>query len=77
MNNLIEERRIRIAVVGCGRISKNHFESIEKHAGEQALMLINLSPEYLNSAVMPDPDPASMHPRQKRIVMPGSMPQVK
>ncbi len=28
----ITGRKIRIAVVGCGRISKNHFGSIEQHA---------------------------------------------
>lgn len=28
----ITNRKIRIAIVGCGRISKNHFGSIEKHA---------------------------------------------
>ncbi len=27
----IKNRKIRIAIVGCGRISKNHFGSIEKH----------------------------------------------
>jgi len=27
----IQNRKIRIAVVGCGRISKNHFLAIEKH----------------------------------------------
>jgi UDP-N-acetyl-2-amino-2-deoxyglucuronate dehydrogenase len=27
-----ENRKIRLAIVGCGRISKNHFGSIEKHA---------------------------------------------
>ena len=27
----IKQRKIRIAIVGCGRISKNHFKSIEKH----------------------------------------------
>ncbi len=27
----IKNRKIRIAIVGCGRISKNHFQSIEKH----------------------------------------------
>lgn len=30
----IERRRIRIAVVGCGRISKSHFAAIEKHRDE-------------------------------------------
>ena len=28
----VTDRKIRIAIVGCGRISKNHFGSIEKHA---------------------------------------------
>ena len=27
---VINDRKIRLAIVGCGRISKNHFESIEK-----------------------------------------------
>ncbi|NTU49946.1 MAG: Gfo/Idh/MocA family oxidoreductase [Desulfobulbaceae bacterium] len=30
--NPITGRKIRMAVVGCGRISKNHFGSIEKHS---------------------------------------------
>ena len=29
---VMTDRKIRIAVVGCGRISKNHFGSIEQHA---------------------------------------------
>jgi UDP-N-acetyl-2-amino-2-deoxyglucuronate dehydrogenase len=37
---LITGRRIRIAVVGCGRISKNHFGSIEKHADNIELAAI-------------------------------------
>ena len=28
----IVDRRIRVAVVGCGRIAANHFAAIEKHA---------------------------------------------
>jgi len=31
MISIIKDRKIRAAVVGCGRISKNHFDSIEKH----------------------------------------------
>lgn len=31
MNSVIKDRKLRCAVVGCGRISKNHFGSIEKH----------------------------------------------
>jgi len=28
----VNDRKIRFAIVGCGRISKNHIEAIEKHA---------------------------------------------
>jgi len=31
-------RRIRFALAGCGRISKNHFESIRKHAAHAELV---------------------------------------
>lgn len=31
MYQVINRRKIRMAIVGCGRISKNHFGSIEKH----------------------------------------------
>lgn len=33
-------RKIRIAVVGCGRISKNHFGSIEKHSEHLELVAV-------------------------------------
>jgi len=36
----ITGRKIRIAIVGCGRISKNHFGSIEKHGDELELAAI-------------------------------------
>lgn len=36
----IQSRKIRIAVVGCGRISKNHFASIEKYADQLELVAI-------------------------------------
>ncbi len=36
----ITGRKIRIAIVGCGRISKNHFGSIEKHADQLELVSI-------------------------------------
>lgn len=36
----ISDRKIRIAIVGCGRISKNHFGSIEKHGDELELAAI-------------------------------------
>lgn len=34
----IHDRKIRIAVAGCGRISKNHFGSIEKHSDHLELV---------------------------------------
>lgn len=33
-------RKIRVAVVGCGRISKNHFGSIEQHAHDLELAAV-------------------------------------
>ena len=40
MTSIIEGRKIRIAVVGCGRISKNHFGSIEAHETNIELVAI-------------------------------------
>ena len=37
---VIVNRKIRAAIVGCGRISKNHFGSIEKHAENIDLVAI-------------------------------------
>jgi len=39
-NNIIDKRKIRIGVVGCGRISKNHFAAIEIHSNEIELVAI-------------------------------------
>lgn len=36
----IKDRKIRTAIVGCGRISKNHFDSIEKHADSIELVSV-------------------------------------
>jgi UDP-N-acetyl-2-amino-2-deoxyglucuronate dehydrogenase len=36
----ITGRKIRIAVVGCGRISRNHFGSIEKHSDHLELVAV-------------------------------------
>jgi UDP-N-acetyl-2-amino-2-deoxyglucuronate dehydrogenase len=35
---LITERKIRLALVGCGRIADNHFGAIEKHADRVELV---------------------------------------
>ena len=37
---VITNRKIRMAIVGCGRISKNHFGSIEKHQDNIELVSI-------------------------------------
>lgn len=34
----IKDRKIRFALVGCGRISKNHFDSIKQHADNAELV---------------------------------------
>ncbi|PJI89788.1 gfo/Idh/MocA family oxidoreductase [Sphingomonas koreensis] len=36
----IKSRKIRIAVVGCGRISKNHFGAIEAHSADLELAAV-------------------------------------
>ena len=36
----VSDRKIRIAIVGCGRISKNHFGSIEQHQDNIELVSI-------------------------------------
>lgn len=40
MFSVIKDRKIKIGIIGCGRISKNHFESIGKHADEMELVSI-------------------------------------
>ncbi|WP_031434422.1 Gfo/Idh/MocA family protein [Methylomarinum vadi] len=40
MFKIIENRKIKIGIVGCGRISKNHFGSIEKHVDDLELVAI-------------------------------------
>lgn len=46
---IIHGRKIRMAIVGCGRVSKNHFESIEKHKNNIELISIcDTQKEILN-----------------------------
>ena len=40
MFDSIQDRAIRVGIVGCGRISKNHFESIEKHSENMELVSV-------------------------------------
>ncbi len=40
MYSMIKDRKIKVAIVGCGRISKNHFNSIEKFPDDIELISI-------------------------------------
>ena len=55
----ITGRKIRIAIVGCGRISKNHFGSIEKHA------------EHLDLIAVCDIDDAILKEHSEKYKVPG------
>ncbi len=47
----VNERRIRFALVGCGRISKNHFDAIEKHTEDCELTdVCDVDAEALSAA---------------------------
>jgi len=47
----ISDRKIRVAVVGCGRISKSHFASIKAHAGDIELVgVCDTNPKRLEEA---------------------------
>ena len=49
MSHAIKGRKIRIGVVGCGRIAKNHFGSIETHSGDLELVAVcDTNSETLN-----------------------------
>ena len=52
MNTIIKDRKIRFALVGCGRISKNHFDSINQHSANAVLVdVCDTNPEALAIAV--------------------------
>lgn len=55
----IAGRKIRFAVVGCGRISKNHVEALKKHAANAELVAVC------------DVDPAALDATQKACGAPG------
>lgn len=46
----VRGRRIRVGLVGCGRISKNHFGSFEKHGEDIELVAVcDIDPQTLES----------------------------
>lgn len=56
---IINDRKIRIALVGCGRISAKHFEAIEKHQDKLELVgICDTTPEILAA-------------KQKELAVPG------
>ena len=47
----ILDRKIRLALVGCGRIASNHFAAIEQHSDRVELLdVCDLDPDALHSA---------------------------
>jgi UDP-N-acetyl-2-amino-2-deoxyglucuronate dehydrogenase len=59
MERVIKGRRIKIGVVGCGRISANHFKSIEAHGHDLQLTAVC------------DADPASLEAASKQYQVSG------
>jgi UDP-N-acetyl-2-amino-2-deoxyglucuronate dehydrogenase len=48
----ITDRKVRFAVIGCGRIAQNHFESIKKHSARAELVAVcDNDPAVLSAAV--------------------------
>lgn len=48
----IRDRKIRFALVGCGRIAKNHFKALQEHADSAALVgVCDIDPKALDLAV--------------------------
>ncbi|AOG12767.1 putative dehydrogenase (plasmid) [Agrobacterium sp. RAC06] len=59
MIDAILDRKIRIAIVGCGRISKNHFGSVERHGAHMELVSVC------------DTDEAALKEHSERYNVPG------
>lgn len=52
MTKPIQGRKIRFAIVGCGRIAKNHIASIREHAADAELVAVcDIDPKALAAAV--------------------------
>ncbi|MBK1706885.1 Gfo/Idh/MocA family protein [Halochromatium glycolicum] len=64
MPSPITKRKLRIAIVGCGRIAKNHFGAIDKHAEDLELCaLCDIHPERLKAAADSSGVPGYRHLR--------------
>jgi UDP-N-acetyl-2-amino-2-deoxyglucuronate dehydrogenase len=52
MKEVVKDRKIRFALVGCGRISRNHIGSIREHAADAELVgVCDTEPKALAAAV--------------------------
>ncbi|WP_341908087.1 Gfo/Idh/MocA family oxidoreductase [Polaromonas sp. YR568] len=52
MRKIVQGRKVRFALVGCGRISKNHFDSIAQHSEFAELVdVCDIDPVALEGAV--------------------------
>ena len=50
-NPVPRDRRVRLALVGCGRISKSHFDALEKHKDRVELVAVcDTDPRALEQA---------------------------
>ena len=50
--SVIADRRLRFAIVGCGRIAKNHFDALARHAADAQLVSVcDTDPAALQAAV--------------------------
>jgi UDP-N-acetyl-2-amino-2-deoxyglucuronate dehydrogenase len=64
MPDPITNRKIRLALIGCGRIAKNHFGAIEKHSDDLDLVAVcGTDPTALQAATVTDTIPGYAHLR--------------
>ena len=50
--SVIADRRLRFAIVGCGRIARNHFDALARHTGQAELVAVcDTRPQALADAV--------------------------
>ena len=64
MPDPITNRKIRLALIGCGRIAKNHFSAIEKHGDDLELVAVcDTDPAALQAATVTNTVPGYAHLR--------------
>ena len=51
MYDIVTDRKIKVAVVGCGRISKNHFDSIKENDEFELIAVCDNHKERLDDAI--------------------------